>query len=52
MDSQPKERWQELCFLVTEERDPHRVSELVAELLKELQKREERLRYPAKAADA
>lgn len=41
-------RWQELCKLVAEEKDPERLSVLVQELLDELRQKEEHLNHPAK----
>ena len=46
------DRWQELCKLVAEEKDPERLSRLVRELLDELRKREEHLKHPVKGSAA
>jgi hypothetical protein len=46
MDGPYKERWQKLCNLVAEEKDPVRFSQLIAELLEELHKKEGRLKHP------
>ena len=51
MDGLNWERWQELCTLVAQEKDPARFSLLMQELLDELRKKEERL-YPAKGSAA
>ena len=52
VDGEYKQRWQNLCKLVADEKDPVRFSELVSELLDELRKKEERLTSPPKSAAA
>ena len=53
MQGEQKERWKYLCEQVAEEHDPQQFSELVAELLDELRKKDQRLMNlkgtPAKA---
>ena len=44
MDGEFKERWQQLCALVADEKNPVRFSQLVDELLDELRKKEQRLK--------
>ena len=47
MEGPYKERWQNLCNLVAQEKDPVRFEELIQELLKELDAKEKRLKSPA-----
>lgn len=44
MEGPYKERWQHLCKLVADEKDPARFQELVQQLIEELNKKDERLR--------
>jgi hypothetical protein len=44
MDGPYKERWQDLCKLVAEEKNSDRFGELVKQLLEELSKKDERLK--------
>lgn len=44
MEGETLERWQELCKLIAEEKDPDRFTELTRELLEELRKKDERLK--------
>lgn len=46
MEGPYKERWQNLSKAVAEEKDPVRFAELVQELLKELEAKENRLKTP------
>lgn len=50
MEGPYQERWQQLCKLVAEEKDPVRFSQLVQELLEELHNKEERLKGPSKGS--
>lgn len=50
MHGERKERWKQLCEQVAEERDPQRFSELMAELLEALRKKDERLKQSMGAA--
>jgi len=43
MEGPQLERWRELCAQIAEENDPVRFSELVNELLQELDKKKQRL---------
>ncbi len=47
MKGEYKEHWKNLCQRVADERDPQRFSELVAELLEELKKKDERMKGSA-----
>ena len=49
-DSHP-ERWQQLCSQVAIEQDSHRLAEMVAELLDEFRKRDERLKASQRKSD-
>ena len=41
MTNKKQEEWRELCALVAEESDPHRLSELADELIRALDERKE-----------
>jgi hypothetical protein len=43
MKIKKQEEWRELCALVAEESDPHRLSELADELIRALDERKEEL---------
>ena len=43
MQGQQKERWKELCELVAQEQNPERLMELVAEINRLLEQKEQRL---------
>jgi hypothetical protein len=43
MTNKKQEEWRELCALVAEESDPHRLSELADELIRALDDRKEEL---------
>jgi hypothetical protein len=43
MTIKKQEEWRELCALVAEESDPHRLSELADELIRALDERKEEL---------
>jgi 23S rRNA maturation mini-RNase III len=43
MTNKKQEEWRELCALVAEESDPHRLSELADELIRALDERKEEL---------
>jgi predicted Zn-dependent protease len=44
MDSAKKERWKELCEFASEEQDPEKLVELVAEIDRLLLEKEQRLK--------
>jgi hypothetical protein len=46
MQEDKKERWQELCALAANEQNPEKLLELVTEINKLLEEKEERLRQP------
>jgi len=48
MQGEHRERWQKLAEQVAEEQDPNRFTDLVAQLLAELDKKAERLKGPSK----
>lgn len=48
MEGAYRERWQQLCILVADEKDPVRFQQLCQELLMELEKKDERLKSAAK----
>jgi len=43
MEGPQLERWRELCAQIAEEKHPDRFSELVSQLLQELEKKKQRL---------
>ncbi len=48
MQGQAKEQWRLLCEQIANEQNPERFSELVAELLAELEKKDKRLKESTK----
>jgi hypothetical protein len=52
MDGELKERWQKLCALVADEKNPVRFSQLVEELLDELRRKEQRLKDSSSRSSA
>jgi hypothetical protein len=48
MEGAYRERWQQLCTLIADEKDPVRFQQLCQELIAELDKKDERLKSAAK----
>jgi hypothetical protein len=52
MGEQKKERWRELCELAAVEQDPQRLHELVREILRILEAKEQRSQQPSSSTDS
>jgi hypothetical protein len=52
MSEQKKERWRELCELAAVEQDPQRLHELVREIIRILEAKEQRSQQPRSSTDS
>ena len=52
MSEQNKERWRELCELAAVEPDPQKLHELVKEIIRVLEAKEQRSQPPSSSADS